>query len=96
MGKAFDNYKMCVANVTQPPAGVSRDQACRNVGKRSASLCRACCDDRNCNYGTCEALQGRINFEMIFKCANTHSSNTRTLMVTLSCSIRLCIPCHKI
>ncbi|XP_060567094.1 uncharacterized protein LOC132725915 [Ruditapes philippinarum] len=74
MGKAFDNYKMCVANVTQPPAGVSRDQACRNVGKRSASLCRACCDDRNCNYGTCEELQERI-----FKLAILGKFNMTTL-----------------
>ncbi|XP_060567096.1 uncharacterized protein LOC132725916 [Ruditapes philippinarum] len=74
MGKAYDNYKMCVANVTQPPVGVSRDQACRNVGKRSASICRACCDVGGCNYGTCEELQERI-----FKLAILGKFNMTTL-----------------
>ncbi|XP_053404747.1 uncharacterized protein LOC123553858 [Mercenaria mercenaria] len=60
MKKAYELYKVCVANVSLPEAGQTWVQACGNIGKRSTELCHACCADRNCNHGTCEGLRERI------------------------------------
>ncbi|XP_045199495.2 uncharacterized protein LOC123553862 isoform X2 [Mercenaria mercenaria] len=60
MEKAYEDYKICVANVTLPPSGSSWGSYCGNVGKRSTSLCHSCCADGGCNYGSCQSVNDRI------------------------------------
>ena len=60
MESAFNDYKMCVANVTQLPAGMTYNEVCGAVRKRATTKCRSCCADGGCNYGTCTQLNGII------------------------------------
>ncbi|XP_060567103.1 uncharacterized protein LOC132725920 isoform X1 [Ruditapes philippinarum] len=58
MQNAYNDFKLCVANLTQPPSGMTRAQAC--IMKEKSSICHACCADERCNYGSCESILERI------------------------------------
>ena len=57
----YEHYKMCVLNVTSPAPGVTWFQACGSSHKRATELCHSCCDENNCNYGTCAELNSKID-----------------------------------
>ncbi|KAL4235961.1 hypothetical protein ACF0H5_004349 [Mactra antiquata] len=64
MQQAYDDWRLCEKNLTQPDPGVSWTQACGsyhiNIGKRSNAICHSCCNYGGCNYGTCHEQNDRL------------------------------------
>ncbi|KAL4220654.1 hypothetical protein ACF0H5_021050 [Mactra antiquata] len=62
MKRAYEDWKICVANVTSPPSGITWTQHCGDggAGKRSTNVCNSCCNYGGCNYGSCFEQTDRL------------------------------------